>query len=117
MSTHILHVAYDQGLLETRTLMLKSRGDRLTSLRGNQAAMSLSPESLAQFDAAVIGFSSTHAVRSTLLQWFKSNSPSLPVIVLQFHHFEKFPQADCVTLSEDPVAWLNAVDHCVETNR
>jgi DNA-binding NtrC family response regulator len=113
MSVHILQVAYDQGLLETRALMLKSRGYEVTSVRGNQQAMMLTPEKLAQFDAVLIGFSSTFIARSAILEWFKLKSPQLPVVVLQFHTFEKFPQADCCSLSEEPSAWLDAVADCL----
>lgn len=113
MSIHILHVAYDRALLETRDLMLKSRGYAVTSALGNQQAMALSAEELARYDAVVIGFSSTHAVRSAAVQWFKAKSPELPVVILQVHDFEKFPQADCATPSEDPTVWLQAVAQCV----
>lgn len=117
MSVRILQVAYDQGLLETRALMLKAKGYEVTSVRGNQQAMLLTSDSLAKFDAALIGFSSTFMVRSAMLAWFKSKLPQLPVIVLQFHTFEKFPQADCCSLSEDPSIWLDAVANCIGTSR
>lgn len=115
MSARILHIAYDAGLLETRALMLKARGYRVTSALGNKQAMTITSEELASFDVAVIGFSSTHAMRSELLAWFKSKSARLPVVVLQFHDFERFPLADCATLSEDPNVWLDAVAQCARS--
>ena|SRR5690242_5545132 len=114
MSVRILHVAYDRGLLETRDLMLKARGYAVTSALGNQQAMAFSADDLTRFDAAVIGFSSTHATRSAMLHWFKSKRPELSVVVLQSHQFEKFPQADCVNTPEDPAVWLAGVAHCAQ---
>ncbi len=110
MSARILHIAYDAGLLETRSLMLKSRGYQVTSALGNKQAMALASGELDRFDLAVIGFSSTHAARTEVLAWMKSKSARLPVVVLQYHEFEKFPQADCVTMAEDPCVWLDAVE-------
>ena len=113
MRAHILHVAYDRALLETRHLMLKARGYNVTSALGNEQVMAMTPDDLAGFQVAVIGFSSTHAARSTLVKWFKAQSPQLPVVVLQFHEYERFPLAECTTLSEEPALWLDAVDQQV----
>src|SRR3954449_1033882 len=113
MSAHILQVAYDTALMETRALMLKSKGYRVTSVCGNREAMSLGAERLAEFDAAVIGFSSTRPNRQQMVRWFKDNRSSLRVVVLQFDSFEKFPAADFVSPSEDPAAWLSTVTQCL----
>lgn len=67
MNARVLHIAYDAGLLETRSLMLKSRGYQVTSALGNRQAMALKPEELECFDVAVIGFSSTHAARTEIV--------------------------------------------------
>jgi len=115
MSAHILQVAYDTALMQTRALMLESRGYRVTSVCGNRQAMALGPGGLADFDAAVIGFSSTHPDRQQMVKWFKANRSSLRVVVLQFDTFEKFPDADFVSPSEDPAAWLGTVALCVES--
>jgi DNA-binding NtrC family response regulator len=113
MSAHILQVAYDTSLMETRALMLKSKGYKVTSVCGNQQAMSLGADRLGEFDAAVIGFSSTQPNRQQMVQWFKANRSNLRVVVLQFDCFEKFPEADFVSPSEDPAEWLGTVAQCV----
>jgi hypothetical protein len=114
MSAHILQVAYDQALLETRALMLQSRGYKVTSVCGNQQAMALGADGLADFDAAVIGFSSTRPNREQMVRWFKANRSDLRVVVLRFDSFEKFPDADFVSPSEDPAEWLGTVAKCVK---
>ena len=75
---------------------------------GNENAIALA-ETAASFDLAVIGFSSEQEARAELLHWFKLHRPELRVVVLQAHTSEKFPEADCVTLSENPETWLAAV--------
>lgn len=115
MSAHILQVAYDSALMQTRALMLQSKGYKVTSVYGNQQAMSLGPDRLADFDVAVIGFSSTRPDRQQMVDWFKANRSNLRVIVLQFDSFEKFPGADAVSPSEDPAEWLSTVAQCVKS--
>ena len=41
-----------------------------------------------------------------MVHWFKAHYPKIPVVVLQFYGWEKFPEADVATLSEDPTIWL-----------
>ena len=44
--------------------------------------------------------------KQTQLGWFKTHYPKIPVVVLQFSSWEKFPEADVSTFSEDPTIWL-----------
>src|SRR5712691_5897451 len=106
MAAHILQVAYYPTLQETRTLMLKSAGYQVTSVLGNDNAMSLDGTLIAAADLIVVGFSASHSVRAAMVLWFKARYPKIPVVVLQFSSWEKFPEADVSTFSEDPTLWL-----------
>ncbi len=44
-----------------------------------------------------------------MVLWFKTHYPKIPVVVLQFSSWEKFPEADVSTFSEDPTIWLTEV--------
>jgi len=109
MRPHVLQVAYDQGLLQTRALMLQRSGYNVTSVLGNAKAIAIPPAVLSSVKLIIIGFSESHTTRSGALHWFKQNHPEIPVIVLKFDGYEKFPEADAVTLSEDPSVWLQTV--------
>ena len=61
------------------------------------------------FSLIVVGFSAPHSVRAAMVLWFKTHYPKIPVVVLQFSSWEKFPEADVSTFSEDPTIWLTEV--------
>jgi len=109
MAAHILQVAYYPILQETRTLMLKSAGYQVTSVLGNDNAIGLDGAVIAAADLIVVGFSASHSVRAAMVLWFKARYPKIPVVVLQFSSWEKFPEADVSTFSEDPTIWLAEV--------
>jgi len=114
MARHILQVAYYSSLLEVRTKMLESSGYQVTSVLGNDEAIALDRAGIAAIDLCVVGFSSSHLIRSAMVGWFKAHYPKIPVIVLQFYDWEKFPEADMATLSEDPNVWLAAVANTIK---
>jgi len=114
MASHILQVAYYPGLLEIRTQLLESSGYQVTSVLGNDDAIALDGTGIATLDLVVVGFSAPHAIRSAMVRWFKAHYPKIPVIVLQFSNWETFPEADLVTLSEDPNIWLAAIANAVK---
>ena len=111
---HILQVAYDRGLLATRAILLERCGYLVTSVFGNDSAMGIGGDVLSTVDVVVIGFSTKPTVRAEVILWFKQNYPAIPVVALQVNAFEKFPKADCVTLSEDPLIWLSALARTVK---
>ncbi len=110
---HILHVAYYDSLLKTRTTMLERSGYRVSSALGNGNAKLLAGELSATVDLVVIGFSASHQMRAEMLGWCKRHFSQVPVMVLQAHNAEQFPEADCIAMSEDPQTWLAAVADCV----
>ena len=106
---HILQVAYYPTLRETRAELLERAGYRVTSVLGNDDAMEVGGAVMAATDLVVVGFSTSHSVRAAMVHWFKAHYPTLPVLVLQLHSWERFPEADAATLSEDPAIWLSEV--------
>ena len=44
-----------------------------------------------------------------MIHWFKQLYPNIPVVALQFHSAESFPEADGGNVSDDPDVWLVAV--------
>ena len=106
MAAHILQVAYYDTLQEIRAKMLEAAGYQVTSVLGNDNAMGLNGAVIATADLVVVGFSTPHSVRAAMVHWFKAHYPKIPVVALQFYGWEKFPEADVATLSEDPTIWL-----------
>ena len=109
MAAHILQVAYYPTLQETRTQMLKSAGYQVTSVLGNDNAIGLDGAVIAAADLIVVGFSASHSVRAAMVHWFKAYYPKIPVVALQVNSWEKFPEADASTFSENPTIWLAEV--------
>ena len=108
-AAHILQVAYYDTLRELRVKMLEAAGYQVTSVSGNDNAMGLDGTVIAGANLIVVGFSAPHSVRAAIVLWFKTHYPKIPVVVLQFSSWEKFPEADVSTFSEDPTIWLTEV--------
>jgi len=108
----ILQVAYYEGLLRTRATMLQRAGYTVVSVLGSEARI-IVPRVISASDLVLIGFSGPYADRASLVRWLKQEYPRLPLVALQARLSERFPEADCVTLSEDPEVWLGAVAGCL----
>src|SRR5438105_14072901 len=104
-ASHILQVAYYPALSEVRALTLTSAGYRVTSVLGNGEAMRLDGAVMATVGLFVVGFCAPHSVRAAMVHWFNAHYPQIPVVVLQFHAWDKFPEADAVTMCEDCTEW------------
>ena len=110
-AAHILQIAYYQSLLEARRMMLENHGYDVTCAFGNDQAKVL--VSSKTFDVIVVGFSAKYSLRSQMVRWLKQFAPRTPIIVLLANEDERFPEADCATLSEDPAVWLATVAGCL----
>lgn len=86
--------------------MLKSAGYEVTSVVGNDRAITLDDAVIAAADLIVVGFDAPHSVRAEMVLWFKQHYPEIPVLALQSSRWEAFPEADMSTFSEDPAIWL-----------
>jgi DNA-binding NtrC family response regulator len=115
-SHHILQVAYYGSLLTTRQAMLEHSGYQVTSVLGNEKALRLTADQMSSFDLIVVGFSAKQGERASAVRVFKQRNPGIPVVVLQANSSERFPEADAVTVSEDPAIWLAAVGGCLRAH-
>lgn len=112
MAASILQIAYDEALSEIRRIILEKNGYTVVSSLGNDEGVARARS--ARFDVIVIGFSQQRRVRQEVVRQLRQIVPNVPIVVLLAHEFEKFPEADFATLSEDPDAWLAAVASCVK---
>ena len=110
----ILQIAYYDNLLRTRAVMLQQSGYVVASVLGNEEAKAAVARHISQTDLVMVGFSGPFAERSAITRWLKKEFPTMPVVVLQASSSERFPEADCVTLSEDPEVWIDAVASCLQ---
>lgn len=111
----ILQVAYYDNLLRTRAAMLQRAGYTVFSLLRNDEVKASARDLISSVDLVMmVGFSGTYAERAAITRWLKQEFPQVPVIALQSNSSERFPDADCSTLSEDPEEWLNAVARSLE---
>jgi DNA-binding NtrC family response regulator len=108
-----LQIGYTRELITTRQMMLERAGYRVSSVQGNDQARALNTRQLASAELVLIGFSAPYRIRAEILEWLKDRAPELRVMVMLAHSLEKFPDADCVTLSEDPEVWLSAVANAI----
>ena len=90
-----------------RQSMLEHEGYAVTSALGNDQGMALATR--AKFDVIVVGFCTDTPIRMRMVRWLKQNVPRVPVVALLGHSSESLPEADCETVSENPVVWLTAV--------
>ncbi len=109
----ILQIAYYESLLRTRAEMLQRSGYHVASVLGNHQAKSAAPQLVPGTDLVMVGFSGSHADRTAITRWLKQQYPRVKVVVLQAHSSERFPDADCATLSEDPEIWMGAIADCL----
>ncbi len=112
----ILQIAYYDSLLRTRATMLQRAGYAVVSVLGNDQAKAGVDQLLPAVDLVMVGFSATYAERIAIVRWLKEQYPQVPVVVLQANSSERFPDANYVTLSEDPEVWLGAIAACLEHN-
>lgn len=112
MATSILQIAYDPALLQLRQMMLEKNGYYVVSELGNKDAIARARSG--SFDLILIGFSTSFQIRQEAIRLLKQTCPNVPIVVLQAHSYEKFPDADFATLSESPETWLAAVANCLK---
>lgn len=100
MAASILQIAYDSALLQVRQMMLEQNGYKVVSELGNQDGIGRAR--FGEFDAIVIGFCATLRIRQEAVRLLRQICPDVPMVVLQAHSYERFPDADFATLTEDP---------------
>lgn len=106
--TRIFQVAYDQGLLRVREVVLAEHGFSVRSALGNTDARHVLAED-APYDAFLIGWSATSSERKSIVSWLKQHWPTIPVIALHYPYQEPTPGADVAATYDTPQGWIGAV--------
>ena len=108
----ILSVSYDGVLLDTRHQILSTRtGYAVTSVRGFAEALKVC-SSNHQFDLLIVGHSIPHSEKEALIQAFRANRPTAPVVALKRHGEDAVPGAD-VLIEPNPPELLRSVANLV----
>jgi DNA-binding NtrC family response regulator len=108
MPTQIFQVAYDQGLLRVREVVLTEHGFSVRSALGNTDARHVLAEN-APYDAFLIGWSATSSERKSIVSWLKQRWPTIPVIALHDPYQEPTPGADFTATYDTPAGWISTV--------
>jgi DNA-binding NtrC family response regulator len=109
MAARIFQIAYDRSLLRVRELTLVHDGFAVTSAFGNAEARRLLADD-APFDVFLIGWSTTHDERKSIVSWLKRHWPAVPVVAIHDSFEHPIPGAD-VTATHDTVEeWLAAIE-------
>lgn len=109
---HILQVAFDAALAETRRLLLEKAGFQVTSAVGMAQLQQLANE--AEYDLIVVGQIAPRDMRREAILWLKQTHPNARVVALLSAPGERFPEADCEFQTANPEEWVAAVAECVE---
>lgn len=109
MAKQVCQIAYDQGLLATREMLLRDAGYQVTSFLGNQEAMK---GIKSDCDLFVLGHATHRAAREEMLGWLKHNFPASQVIVLYpgAASEQRLQGADHHSVYDNPAEWLAAID-------
>ncbi len=108
---NILSVSYDETLLVTRQRLLESRGYRVTSACGFRQGMELC-SSASGFELFILGHSIPMEQKQALIQAFRAQRPTSPIIALKRASEELVGGAD-MSIDPAPEQLLSSVAHLV----
>lgn len=103
----ILSVSYDETLLRTRELLLKSAGQKVTSALQHKEAMKACQQT--GYDLVIIGHSIAKADRLEIIECFRENNPHAPVIALTRGGEPRLREVDHYINPGDPEELLRAI--------
>lgn len=105
---HVLSVSYNHALLNTREMLLRRRGYKVTSeFRFTNA---LAACKATRFDLFILGHSIPQSDKAELIKTFRRYCPA-PVLWLLRQGESGNGEADGYVSPDDPEALLNNVDH------
>ena len=105
---HIFQVAYNEGLLVTRSEVLKACGYDVVSVLGNDAARRILDKSQ-DYQLFVLGHDAPREEREEMLQWLRVNFPAAKVLALTSPYESTLPGADYSVPLNNREQWLAAV--------
>jgi len=105
----VFQIAYDEALLATRAELLKSRGHRVDSALGNDAARSALSRTCA-YDLFIVGYATEQHLRRELIDWIRGRFPGTKILALNPPHQTGISQADYNVEMSGPGELLDAVE-------
>ena len=111
---NILSVSYDKALLTTRQQILEKRGHSVTSACSLQDALQLC-DSDTGFDLFIVGHSIPQIEKEALIEHFRANRPSTPVVALKRLGETEVRGAN-LSIEPTPPELLRAVDGLMSRN-
>ncbi|HEU5234124.1 MAG TPA: hypothetical protein VFU50_14770 [Terriglobales bacterium] len=108
---HVLSVSYNESLLHTRELLLRSRGYKVTSGLGFTNAVAACKA--ARFDLFILGHSIPRTDKAELIRTFRKYCPA-PVVSLLRPDETLEDEADGHVSPHDPKALLDRIDEILE---
>ncbi len=103
----ILSVSYDETLLRTRELLLKSAGYKITSALQHKEAMAACRQP--GFDLVIIGHSIARADKLDIIACFRKSNPRAHVIALTRGSEARLREVDHYINPGDPEELLRAI--------
>ncbi len=103
----ILSVSYDETLLRTRELLLKSAGHKPTSALQHKEAMAACQQT--GFDLVIIGHSIAKADKLEIIECFRRSNPRARVIALTRGSEPRLREVDHYINPGDPEELLRAI--------
>lgn len=100
----IFQIAYDEGAGLRSAELLRSHGFGVISVLSNEAAKVLLA-SIEKYDLFIVGHAAAEESRREMVDWLKTNYPSVKVLALNPPH-QPLPNADYNALENDPDDWL-----------
>jgi hypothetical protein len=108
MAKSVFQIAFDEGLMITRELLLKKRGYQVVSVLGDDAARQALSGGIT-YDLFVVGHAAADQRRLELVSWLKANFPEVRVLSLNPPHHGTLSGADYNVPLNGPDEWLRAV--------
>lgn len=108
MPKRVFQIAYDEGLMVTRELLLERLGYEVVSVFGDEAARRMLSGEGRRYDLFIVGHNAPHLSRVDMVRWLKENFPGVRVLSLNPPHI-RVSNADYNVLLNGPEEWLRVV--------
>jgi hypothetical protein len=108
----VFQIAYSPELMFTREAVLKSRGYRVESVLGNEAARK-ALEAGDHYDLFIFGHAEPLKARQEMVRWVREKFPNAKVLALNPPHVSPEPEANYNVTFDRPEEWLAVIQEAV----
>lgn len=109
----IVSVSYDETLLLTRELLLKTVKHQVTSCLGYVEALRCADT---HFDVAIVGHSIPKQDKLDIIAAFRRNNPEVIIVALTRAGEGRLNEVDVYVTPGDPEELIRAIDRVLKTN-